>query len=243
MRQVPLRLVPALAPTFDNFVAGPNADMVAQLRALVGAPSPVFLWGESGSGKSHLLGALAREVEGAVAARGGRVLRWGAGAPQASAAGEFDPAVALIVLDDVHQLDARQQHQAFSWLVQAQAHGVPWAAASTMPPVDLPLRDDLRSRLAWGPVFAVQALPEAQTREVLRREASRRGIGLGEDLLDHLLHRHARDLGFLMRLFDQLDAYALSQSRPVTVALLRRMLGPAHPEPSATTPWPRPVPE
>lgn len=38
------------------------------------------------------------------------------------------------------------------------------------------------------------------------------------------MHRHARDLGFLMRLFDELDAYALAQSRPVTVPLLRRML-------------------
>jgi DnaA family protein len=93
--------------------------------------------------------------------------------------------------------------------------------------VDLPLREDLRSRLAWGLVFALQPLPESQTREVLQGEAARRGIRLSEDLLDHLMHRHARDLGFLMRLFEELDAYALSQSRPVTVPLLRRMLAQA----------------
>jgi DnaA family protein len=224
MRQVPLNLVPPQAPSFDNFVAGANAAVVAQLREWTQARTPVFLWGESGCGKSHLLAALAAEVMRAARGARCRVLRID---PRADGPWEIDEATALVVLDEADQLSGDQQHRAFALLVQAQAHGVAWAAAAHCPPVDLPLREDLRSRLAWGLVFALQPLPESQTREVLQGEAARRGIRLSEDLLDHLMHRHARDLGFLMRLFEELDAYALSQSRPVTVPLLRRMLAQA----------------
>jgi DnaA family protein len=47
---------------------------------------------------------------------------------------------------------------------------------------------------------------------------------LGDEVLDYLLSRFARDLGHLMQLLDRLDDYALSRARPVTVPLLRQML-------------------
>ena len=221
MKQVPLSLMPATEPSFDNFVAGPNAATVTQLRALARAPAPVFLWGESGCGKTHLLSALARELAPPNTTSTARVIRLD---PTADGPTEIGEATALIVLDDVDRFDTDRQHLAFALLVQAQSHGVAWAAAGPCPPVDLPLREDLRSRLGWGLVYALKSLPESETRAVLQTEAARRGIRLGEELLDHLLHRHDRDLGFLMRLFEQLDAYALSRSRPVTVPLLRQML-------------------
>ena len=98
------------------------------------------------------------------------------------------------------------------------------AAAGRVPPVDLPLREDLRTRLGWGHVFALQPLDEAAARATLRREADRRGIFLSDDVMDHLLTRFPRDLSHLMGLLDRLDAFALSRSRAVTVPLLKLML-------------------
>ena len=82
----------------------------------------------------------------------------------------------------------------------------PVAAAGRVPPVDLPLREDLRTRLGWGHVFALQPLAEAERRAVLRREADRRGIFLSDEVMDYLLTRFARDLKHLMALLDRLDA-------------------------------------
>lgn len=220
MRQIPLDLGPAPLSTFDAFVAGPmagNIAALAHLQALAGqAGAPVYLWGPAGSGKTHLLRALA----GAFQASGRSVGWFGAGSP---APWDFDPTWALVVLDDCAAFDAARQSAAFSVLVEAMAHGAQVAAAGGLPPVDLPLRDDLRTRLAWGHVFAIEPLGEAEVRAALRREAERRGIDLSDEVLDYLLTRFARDLKHLMALLDRLDEFALSAHRPVTVPLLRRM--------------------
>lgn len=215
MRQLPLPLSGRPEPTFENFVPGPNAIVLQQLRALAAAPAPVFLWGEGGSGKTHLLRALAAGAPGVWLSPEGL---WPEG---------FDPAWRWLVLDDVHRLDASRQRLAFALLVEAQAHAAAWAASAPVPPVDLALRDDLRTRLGWGLVCALQPLGEEATRQLLVSEAARRGITLRDDVVDHLLHRFARDLGFLMGLLDRLDHYALSQARPVTLPLLRRMVAEA----------------
>lgn len=217
MRQVPLPLVPQPLASLDSFVAGSNALLLAQLRAQVPPASPVYLWGPSGCGKTHLLSGLGQ----ACLQAGRRVLRFD---PDSGPEHEVDATVGLLILDDVQRWDAQAQQLAFAWMVEAQSHGVVWAAAGSTPPIDLPLRDDLRSRLAWGHVHAVLPLSEAETRAVLRREADRRGVHLGDEVMDYLLSRFARDLTHLMALLDRLDEYAMSHARALTVPLLRQML-------------------
>ena len=97
-------------------------------------------------------------------------------------------------------------------------------ASGHAPPVDLGLREDLRTRLGWGPTFCLQPLSEAETRAALRREADRRGIFLADEVIDYLLNRFARDLKHLMSLLDRLDTFAMAAKRTVTVPLLRQML-------------------
>jgi DnaA family protein len=93
--------------------------------------------------------------------------------------------------------------------------------------VDLPLREDLRTRLGWGHVFALQPLSEGETRSALRREADRRGVFLSDEVMGYLLTRFARDLTHLMRLLDRLDEFSLANKRAVTVPLLKQMLAEA----------------
>jgi len=57
-RQLLLDVLPASAPTFENYIAGPNAAALAAARAL--APGhALYLWGAPGCGRSHLLRAIA----------------------------------------------------------------------------------------------------------------------------------------------------------------------------------------
>ena len=217
MKQIPLALTPPPQAGLDSLVVGANAEVVQHLRALVLPAAPLYLWGPAGSGKTHLLRALAarRQAEGERVGwfEAGDALPW-----------SLDEGWSLVVVDRCDELDAAGQQAAFALFVEAGSHNVQWAAAGRLPPVDLGLRDDLRSRLGWGHVFAVQPLAEDETRAALRREADRRGIFLSDEVMGYLLTRFERDLKHLMNMLDRLDGFAMAEQRAVTVPLLKKML-------------------
>ena len=217
MRQIPLAIGVEAARSFDNFVPGANALAVAHLKALAPQAAPVYLWGASGSGKTHLLQAYVHRLQ----EQGSRAGCFGCIDP---APWLNDDAWAAVVFDDCDALDADQQHAAFALFVEATTRGVPVVAAGRVPPVDLPLREDLRTRLGWGHVFAIEPLGEAEARATLRREADIRGIFLSDEVMSYLLTRFERDLKHLMAQLDRLDEFSLATKRQITVPLLKQML-------------------
>ena len=229
MKQLALDIGLATGPTLERFFAGPNAAALQHLQLALGngdapsvrSPVPVYLWGEEGSGKSHLLHA----VHQALRLQGARV---GWLDPSVSEPPDFDDQWAAVLMDDVHLFNTSQQACAFNWFVNAinpASGGQRWVlAAGSVPPADLPLRDDVRSRLGWGHVFQLHLLGETERRAVLRQEADARGVFLGDEVMDYMLNRFSRDLGSLMQLLDQLDAFALRTQRAITIPLLKTML-------------------
>jgi DnaA family protein len=147
MKQIPLAIGPEPARTFENFLPGANGGALAHLLALAPGAPPVYLWGPEGSGKTHLLHAVVER-----AAVHGRRAAWFSAATPApwGSAAERE----WLVIDDAHALDPVQQQAAFSLFVEAADRGAGIVAAGALPPVDLPVREDLRTRLGWGHVFA-----------------------------------------------------------------------------------------
>jgi DnaA family protein len=223
MKQIALDIGVASEPTFASFFAGPNEAALRHLQLWAGnpmrSPVPTYLWGAAGSGKSHLL----RSVRATLREQG---VGWLDASVQEPA--EFSDGWAVILLDDVHLYNAVQQHAAFNWFVNAMSardgHPRGVLAAGEMPPADLKLREDLRTRLGWGHVFQLQVLSEPERRAVLRQAADARGVFLGDDVMDFMLTRFSRDLGSLMQLLEQLDGYALQTKRAITIPLIKSML-------------------
>jgi DnaA regulatory inactivator Hda len=221
MKQIALDIGMAHGPTLAGFCAGPNEAALKHLQLWAGSPTrspvPTYLWGPGGSGKTHLLKAVAESLreQGALA-----------GWLDASLAEppEFSEDWAVVLLDDVHLYTAVQQHAAFNWFVNAQALQRGVLAAGAMPPADLRLREDLRTRLGWGHVFQLQVLSEPERRAVLRQAADARGVFLGDEVMDFMLTRFSRDLGSLMQLLEHLDGYALQTKRAITIPLIKSML-------------------
>jgi DnaA family protein len=221
MKQLTLDIGLARAPSLSSFLAGPNEAAWKHLQLWAGSPTrspvPTYLWGAAASGKTHLLKAVRESLR-----------------EQGATAGWLDPSIAepppyderwaLVLMDDVQAYGAVQQHAAFSWFVQAQALQRGVLAAGTLPPADLKLREDLRTRLGWGHVFELHVLSEPELRAVLRQEADARGVFLGDEVMDFILHRFSRDLGSLMQLLDHLDTYALQTQRAITIPLIKSML-------------------
>ena len=221
MKQLTLPIAMARAPTLAGFSPGPNEAALAPLRLWVGSPTrspvPTYLWGSAASGKTHLLKA----VREALREQGATVGWLDASVTEPP---EFDERWAVVLLDDVHLYTAVQQHAAFTWFVAGQSLQRGVLAAGQLPPADLRLREDLRTRLGWGHVFHLQPLSEPERRSVLRQAADARGVFLSDEVMDFMLTRFSRDLGSLMQLLEQLDAYALQTKRAITIPLIKSML-------------------
>ena len=225
MKQIALDIGLALGPTLKNFFAGPNQASLQHLQLWVGndkrSPVPTYLWGESGSGKTHLL----RAAQAALRDQGCPVGWLDASVVEPSG---FDESWRVVILDDVHLYTAVQQHAAFNWFVNATTPSdgqQRWVlAAGRVPPSDLALREDLRTRLGWGHIFQLQVLSESERRAVLRQQADERGVFLGDEVMDFMLNRFSRDLSSLIQLLDQLDGYALQTKRAITIPLIKAML-------------------
>ncbi len=225
MKQMALDIGLVPLPTLNSFVPTSNQAALDHLQLWVGnplrSPVPTLLWGEEGSGKSHLLQA----VREALREHGARVGWMEASTHQLV---DFDEYWDAVLLDDCHLYTAEQQAAAFNWFVNAQnpVQGpARWVlAAANRPPADLNLREDLRTRLGWGHVYQLQALGEAERRSVLRRSADARGLFLSDDVMDFMLTRFSRDLSSLMQLLHHLDAHALRTRRAITIPLIKSML-------------------
>lgn len=198
MRQLLLDLTQAPEPTFDNFVHGGNAEALGVLRAAVRGEvreSVVYLWGESGAGKTHLLKSFAAAAPAALRAR---------------------------VIDDIDHLDADAQAELFNAFIERDFGFL--LVASREAPADVPLRRDLATRLATGLTFHVAPLTDAEKRQALAAHARSRGFDLSDDVAGYLLTHARRDMGSLISALDALDRYSLETGRVITVPLLKQAL-------------------
>lgn len=195
MKQLLLDIKPAAPPTLHNFVLGRNAEALASLNDVfshTAQSSFIYLWGEVGSGKSHLLQACkARNA---------------------------------YVVDDVHLLDAEAQIDLFNTYNQLKEAGGILITAGLHVPSQMGLRDDLATRLAWGLVYQLQPLNDAEKALALNIHAAERGMRLPSEVVDYCLRYLKRDLSTLMSTLDALDDWSLTTKKPVTVPMLRHLL-------------------
>lgn len=219
MRQLLLDLDAHKLPSLDTFVVGQNAEL-AQLLSLFSQRTAsqygersVYLWGEAGAGKTHLLHALADSASARYIA---------ASAPDS--AFEYSPGVSLYLLDDCEQLSADAQIAAFNLFNETRAHGGFLVAAGNHPPMILNVRDDLRTRLGWGLIYQVHGLTDEDKIDALERAAHARGIHLAAGVLPYLITHYRRDMSSLSEMLDQLDHYSLETKRAITLPLLRELL-------------------
>lgn len=201
MKQLLLDIQPLAPPTLDNFIAGRNAEALHSLQMTLGGNADVhfiYLWGAQGSGKSHLL--------------------------QACINFAHEHQLPLCVVDDVNTLDDEAQIALFNDFNQLRASGGMLITSGNAAPTQMGLRDDLATRLAWGLVYQLHPLTDEEKAQALKTHAKERGIKLPDEVVDYCLRYLRRDLPTLMAVLDALDVWSLTEKKPVTVPMLKKLL-------------------
>lgn len=213
-QQVLPHIRPPQVLSLDNFVVGGNGELLTLLSRLIAGnePRPVYLWGSTGSGRSHLLQAVARHA-GSVALNAGDVQ------------GDFTPPDdSLVIIDDVERLSPEAQVALFRCFNDQYPRGLRLLLSGDTAPLHLPCREDLRTRIGQSLIYEVKQLTDGEKASALLYHAAQRGMKVEDHLIDYLLRHGRRDLPSLMAVLDALDQRSLEQQRPLTLPLLREIM-------------------
>jgi DnaA family protein len=213
-QQVLPHIRPPQTLSLDNFVAGSNGELLSVLAQCIDGKEkrPIYLWGSRGSGRSHLLQAVARVVESTLL-QGNEV-----------SGGFFPPDGSLAIIDDVERLSPEAQIAVFRCFNDQRPRGVRLLLSGDTAPLHLPSREDLRTRIGQALIYEVKLLTDSEKASALLYHAAQRGMKVDDHIIDYLLRHGRRDLPSLMAALDALDQKSLEQKRPVTLPLLREIM-------------------
>jgi len=219
VKQLILDLHPDRQPTLENFVPGSNAELLESLARLAATGQTLgkhlYLWGSSGSGRSHLLRATVARARDE-----GRPASF----LNAEEITDRLPEDALLAIDDVDRLSGEAQIALFNAFNRARGNAQSLLLSGPAAPRGLTLREDLRTRIGQSLIFEVHPLDDATRESILHSLAQRRGLRLSGEVASYLLTHARRDPPGMAAALDALDVASLEHKRPVTLPLLRELM-------------------
>ena len=225
--QLPLDIALRDEATLDRFVAGDNAELLKLLNSLDPVQGQmVLIAGPTGSGKTHLLQAVARRHPDSIylplldlPVLTAEVFEGLASRP-------------LICLDDIHALagDPGQELALFGLIneVRDLGHSLLFSTAHPLEQAAFDLRD-LVSRLAACVRYSLEFPDDQHRKNFIQDDAARRGLELSEEVISWILTHMPRDMPSLTALMALLDRESLRSQRKVTIPFARQVLNRHHP--------------
>lgn len=206
--------------TFERFVAGRNGELVERLRRVGSDFECLWLFGERGTGKTHLLQAVCHDrTRAAYIPAREMVAKHGS----IQAYGQLD----TVTIDDVtHWVGDLESEQALMDLynvLRGRRARLVVAADRSARDVDFAL-PDLGSRLRAAAGYRVEPLDDEDKLRLLDAVADERGLELPLDVARFLLARTSRDQRELLRVLDRLDKASLAEGRRLTVPFVKKTL-------------------
>jgi len=229
--------------TFDRFVIGGNSQLAAAAcRGVADSPAqlynPLFIYGDTGLGKTHLMHAVGHEIlqrspETQIAyVPSEQFTNEMISAIQSGRTAEFRQRyrrIDVLLVDDVHFLGNKEGTQeeffhTFNSLYDAHRQLV---LTSDRPPQEIPgLQERLVSRFEWGLVTDIKP-PDFETRvAILQKKAAEDRLTLDEDVIEFIARNRKASVRQLEGAVIKLLAYSSLTRREITLDLAREALGP-----------------
>lgn len=227
--------------TFENFIVGSTnkfAHAAAQAVAAnpSGAYNPLFIWGGSGLGKTHLLGAIQFEIHknfpdyNIVYVDGEKFTNEIISAIHDNTTAEFHNkyrAADVLLVDDIQFIGGKESTQeeffhTFNSLYSANKQII---ISSDKPPKDMEILDErFRSRFEWGLIVDI-TLPDYETRmAILHKKEDMDGYNVSEDVIKYIANNIKSNIRELEGAFNKVVAYAKLEKKEVTLELAEQAL-------------------
>jgi chromosomal replication initiator protein len=227
--------------SFDNFVIGgsnrfAHAAAVAVAEAPAKAYNPLFIYGESGLGKTHLLHAIGHYAESLYP---GIRVRYVSSEEftndfinsiannRASVFQSRYREVDILLIDDIQFLQGKDSTQEafFHTFNTLHDHNKQVVITSDLPPKHLTgFEDRMRSRFEWGLITDVQA-PDLETRiAILRKKAQSEKLQVGNDILEYMASKVSSNIRELEGTLIRVTAFASLNRTAVDMALVQTVL-------------------
>ena len=227
--------------TFDRFVVGPSnkfahAAAVAVAENPGKAYNPLFIYGNSGLGKTHLLLAIGEEIharhpEKKIAyVKGDDFTNQMIQSVQSGTAEEFRQKyrnVDLFLVDDVQFIAGKQatQEEFFHTFNNIYEAGHQIVITSDRPPLEMSLLDDrLRTRFEGGLMADVQP-PDIETRmAIIRNKAAQLGMILPDDVVEYIGENITANIRQIEGVVKRLTAYKEILNDTITINSVKRAI-------------------
>jgi chromosomal replication initiator protein len=227
--------------TFASFVRGKNCDLAyfaseAVAEKLGTAYNPLFIYGNVGLGKTHLLQAIGNHVRSVSPDRSviytsserfAIELINGIRNNTTAAFRNKYRQIDLLLIDDVHFLEGKEatQEELFHTFNELHGNEKQIVLSSDRAPEDLSgLQERLVSRFRWGLVADIQA-PDLETRiAILREKAASRGLDIDVGILELIATRISSNVRALEGALVKVLAFAELGGEPLTPRTLEGML-------------------
>lgn len=227
MQQLSLEVRLADYAVFDTYFPGPNEACAHALRELADTAVHAFawIWGNPGSGRSHLLQACVNAAD----ASGARAVYVPLDPEHGLVPGALDGIedCEVVCVDDAHRVagDAEWERRLFMLYEGVRQHGGRLVMAADRAPLHCEFAlPDLASRFTAGATFRLQELSDDQRIGAMQLRAKWRGLELPDDVARYVIARVERDMSHLFELLDRLDREALVAQRRLTVPFVRDVI-------------------
>ncbi|NND90275.1 MAG: DnaA regulatory inactivator Hda [Granulosicoccus sp.] len=226
--QLTLALDTAPGATFDSFHVDESTRLVLDsMRAFAGGgldEVQIYLWGDMGTGKSHLLSAACQWFSH----KGYRVAYMPGEMINHPGALEGMEYCDLLCIDDLQRLDHASEVDLFHCINRCRQMQSRLILAADRAPDRLGLAlKDLETRLAWGLVCHTQPMGDEGLRQALRKEIENRSLQASDEVIGYVLRRFPRRMSALKSVVDTLDEVSLTEQRRITIPLVKSVFGEA----------------
>ena len=223
-QQLPLDFKHNNEKTFAEFIVGNNTSLLKSLQTFTQSSETIlYLWGEIGSGKSHILSAFTKYCgennKSAVVLTPNDLAQ----RKNISLIDMFD----YICVDDVEKTtaDSLLEESLFHWINEIKQHKKKIILASHISNnSDKWQLPDLRSRLQSGRTHQIKALNRTKVIEVFIKQAQQKGIKIDSRVSQFLQNNCPMNMHYFSGLLAKLDQITLIEKKQVTIPLIKKII-------------------